>query len=219
MFAQATLPPPDAIRKTAAEVVARPYFELGGVRHQEGPSLFLEILRWILRPILALFDGLSGLPAFIQWLVVIVCILLVVAIVAHIVFTLINVLGGPITARRERQFVLSARDANPDDLEQQAEASGGRGDYIDAIRLLFRAALRRIELAEERKLRPGLTNRELLRRYQTSPFRVPLERLVEMIELKWYGSAPCELADYQVCQAEHAHIRESVRNHAIAHNS
>jgi hypothetical protein len=93
-------------------------------------------------------------------------------------------------------------------LEQLAERASLAGDYIGGVRLLFRAALRRIELFEHKKLRPGITNRELLRRYRTSPLAAPLARFVETIDLKWYGSLPCERADYEACEIEHDRIRQ-----------
>ena len=85
-------------------------------------------------------------------------------------------------------------------------------DYIGAIRLLFRSALRRLELAERRKFRPGFTNRELLRRYRSSPLADSLARLVETIELKWYGNTPCEQADYVACRGAHDDICQHVRD-------
>lgn len=73
--------------------------------------------------------------------------------------------------------------------------------------MLFRAALRRIELAEDKKLRVGITNRELLRRYRQSPLSEPLQLFVEMIDRKWYGGEACESADALHCRESYGQIQ------------
>ncbi len=157
---QPKLPPPDAIRRAAGEVVARPYYDLGlGVGDNSEPFL-IEILRWILKPFRWMFDSMEGLPEVVRWLVVILCVVLCAALISHIVYTLVMAIRGPVLRRRQ-EFASTVREVDASDLERQAELSGGRGDYIGAVRLLFRAALRRIELSEQRKFRPGITNREL----------------------------------------------------------
>jgi hypothetical protein len=101
-------------------------------------------------------------------------------------------------------------EIDPEALVREAERAGRDGDYIGAIRLLFRAALRRMEVVEKRKLRPGATNRELLRRYRSTPLHESLERFVETIDTKWYGGATCLESDYSLCRSEHDRIRQYV---------
>ena len=107
-------------------------------------------------------------------------------------------------------------EVDPVSLEEEADRAGSRGDYIGAIRLLFRAALRRIEVAEKKKLRPGSTNRELLRRYRSTPLFTPLERFVETIDNKWYGGGTCVEEDYLTCRGEHARILKHVEEPRFA---
>jgi hypothetical protein len=215
MPAPSPLPPADAIKKIAADVVARPYYEINSAGHREGDPYMLQLLRWLFHPLFALFDKMSGLPPVIQWLVVIICVVALLLVVGHIVSTLVGAVRvSPL--RRGKQFVLSAQEVDPIRLEQEAERAGATGDFIYAIRLLMRAALRRIEMAEKRKLRPGITNRELLRRYQATPLKESLQRFVNTIELKWYGDVPCDQMDYMLCHTEHARICEFVRNYAAA---
>jgi hypothetical protein len=210
-FAAATtaLPPPDAIRRAAEEVVTRPYYRLGIGGGEDGEPFMLQVLRWILKPFRWLFDSMEGLPDILRWGIVILCAVLCAAIISHIVYTLLVAIRGPLQ-RSGARYDSEVRDVDPLDLEQQAELISRTGDYIGAIRLLFRAALRRIELAEKRKLRPGFTNRELLNRYRASPLQSSLARFVETIELKWYGNFPCEQADYVACRDEHGRIRQHI---------
>jgi hypothetical protein len=218
LIAQQTLPPADVIRHKANEVVSRPYYDLGNDSSRtDNMPLILDLIKWMLKPFQWLFDHLEGLPDFFRWLIVILCFVLCVALVGHIIYTFVRAVRGPL-AQRGRVYEPAAREIDPVELEQQAERAGATGDYIGGVRLLFRAALRRIELAEKKKLRPGITNRELLRRYRTSPLANPLARFVDVIELKWYGNIPCEQADYTACQSEHVRIRQyaSERQSAVA---
>jgi hypothetical protein len=210
MFAQTTLPPPKAIRQTAAEVVSRSYYELGDASRADSPPFWWRMLRWLLKPFEWLFNSMEGWPDFVRWIIVILCFLLLLALVAHIIYTFVSVLRGP-AERRQRAYTSAAQaEVDPDSLELEAERAGRGGDYIGAIRLLFRAALRRIEVVEKRKLRPGATNRELLRRYRSTPLHDSLERFVETIDNKWYGGVACLESDYALCRSEHDRIRQYV---------
>jgi hypothetical protein len=209
-------PPPDAIRKTASEVIARADYDLGAELPRESSlAYWLEILRWIIQPFRWLFESLDGLPDPVRWLIVILAVLLCAALIAHIIYSFVSAVRGP-AARRPGTYQSSARVTDPAELEQAAERAGARGDYIGAVRLLFRAALRRIELAEKRSFQPGFTNRELLRRYQSSALSEPLRRLVEVIDLKWYGDTACEASDYSACKSEHDRIRQHIAGVRIA---
>lgn len=215
LFASTTLPPADTIRQTAAEIVARPDYELDGSAPTVDTSLMMELIRWILAPFEWLFDSMEGVPDSIRWVIVIFCVVLCIALVAHMIYSFVVAIRGPV-ARQGRVYLSASREIDPAELEEQAELAGAAGDYIGGVRLLFRAALRRIEMAEKKKLRPGFTNRELLRRYRSSPLSESLQRFVEVIELKWYGNLPCERADYLACQSEHVRIRNYVGASALA---
>jgi len=212
LLAQTTLPP-DAIRRAADEVVARPYYQLGTAPRADATPAWLEVLRWILTPFEWLFESMEGLPDLIRWAIVILCVILCVALISHIFYTLVMAIRGPIQRRRQ-SFDTATREVDPVDLESGADELVAQGDYIGAIRLLFRASLRRIELAERRRFRPGFTNRELLQRYRATPLFASLARFVETIELKWYGNAVCDRTDYLTCRDEHGRIRQQVEHRA-----
>jgi hypothetical protein len=213
---EASLPPPATIRETAEAIVARPYFDLGTAR-SSGPPLWLQILRWIWEPFRMLFDSMEGLPDWLRWVIVVLAVALCAALVAHIVYSFVTAIRGPRRRGAASLRIAQARELRPEDLERDAELADSTGDHIGAVRLLFRAALRRIELAEEKRFRPGLTNRELLRRYQTSPLFPSLQRFIDIIELKWYGGQKCVAGDYSACRSEHQPIRQIVerRQHAL----
>jgi len=212
--ADSKLPAPEGIRAVAREVVARPYYELGdGPPLDTSPPFWLELFRWLLTPFKWLYDAMEGMPDFVRWIIVIGMVLLCIALIAHIVYTFVRAIQGPLPGR-SRKYVTPTTEINPAELEAQADIVGQQGQYIEAIRLLFRASLRRIELAENKKFRPGCTNRELLRRFRATPLASPLGRFVEMLERKWYGNEPCGQADFVACHADNASIRQYVEQPA-----
>jgi hypothetical protein len=204
LLAETTLDSP-AIRQAARNVVSRPYFELDSRSPRDHTPLILEIIRWLLTPFRWLFENMEGLPEAVRWLVVIACFILCVALIAHILYTLLAAIRAPVLYRK-LQLESTKKEADPSDLEQKADAAVARQDYIGAVRLLFRATLRRLELFEKKKFRPGITNRELLSRYRSSPVAESLSRFVNTIDFKWYGQMPCGEADYLSCRDEHGRI-------------
>jgi hypothetical protein len=201
-------PPPDVIRTTADSVLARPYFKLDRPTSDDSEPLIFRIIEWILTPFKWLFDSLEGLPDFLRWIIVVVAAIVCALLIMHIVYSLLNALGEPRSRKKKLAVGAAAREAPPEQLEREAEGLAERGDLIGAVRVLFRAALRRLEVAEQKKFRPGFTNRELLRRYRSTAVFDSLQRFVETIDMKWYGEQPCLPEDYAACRTAHAWIRD-----------
>lgn len=205
----AAAPEPPTIRRTAQEIVQRPEYQLEpGEDH--GLTLLgwlLDLFWWLMTPIRALFEALHAIWPPLAWLIIILLLVILVALVAHIVYTFKQALARRVPGRLD-----VGRDGAPPDpaaLERQAREAASAGDYIGAVRLLFRASLVRLQQAERRPLRRGTTNRELLRRYQSSPIVEALRLFVEMIDRKWYGHETCTPTDYEECARAHEHIRRT----------
>lgn len=150
---------------------------------------------------------LHAISPVLAWLFVVLLVVILVALVVHIIYTFKQALG-----RRRNAGLERARDAAPLDpavLEGRAREAASAGDYIGAVRHLFRACLIRLQRAERRPLRRGTTNRELLRRYQTSSIAEALRTFVETIDRKWYGGEVCTSSDYEQCAQAHDQIRRS----------
>jgi hypothetical protein len=218
LLAEPALPPAADIRQKADEVVSRSYYDLADTAGGDPVPLWMRMMRWLARPFEWLFKSMEGWPDWLRWLIVIVCIVLLIALVSHIAYTLVRAIRGPV-ARVQRRYDPAHIEIDPASLERDAEQAVRMGDYIGAVRLLFRAALRRIEVAEKKKLRPGFTNRELLRRYRSTALFGPLERFVETIDNKWYGGEPCLQEDYLVCRTEHARIRDYAKEVRTANDA
>ncbi len=191
----------EVLRAKIREVLARPDYVLDPVASDD------ETLRWwlwmielLLTPIRWLFGLTAGLPEVLRWLIVICLSLLLLGLLWHILSSLFSALRGS-SSREVLAFAVNLT-SGPDAelLERLAEEAGQRGEWIEAVRLLMRASVARLEQRERRTYRRGTTNREHLRRYRGSEIHSPLEVLVRAIEWKWYGEEPCEREDFDACQ-------------------
>lgn len=201
-------PTTDAIRQKAAEIVAGRDFSLDESRpdHSWLVKLAFEILDWIVAPFKWVYTMTQGLPGLLQWTIILGLAVILMLLIWHIGYTLIYALRG--TRRMTEGEQASRRSStDPADLERLASQAALDSNFVGAIRFLFRAAVIRLERVEKRTNRPGTTNRELLRRYRDKPTcREPLERMVDMIDRKWYGDEQCSDADYVQCQTDHREL-------------
>jgi hypothetical protein len=197
----ASLPDPDVIRRAADEVVRRPEFRLEPVRET---SILWNFVRRLLRSFLKLMDQLWDVSPVLAWVVIILLIVTLLALTIHVVYTLRRGLrshiglGATLSGKR--------RQLDPAQLEREAEEAANRLDYIGAVRLLFRAAVLRLDQHAGRTARPGMTNREYLARYRASNVNDALGQFVDVIDAKWYGYGACDVDDYRRCRQAHALI-------------
>ena len=210
------LPDAEKIRQKAAEVVARPEFRLDSGVDRETITLWLRLLQWILTPFRWIGRILEGLPSPLWWLIVISLSLLVIALCGHILWSIFSAFKSP--RRTAATLLASEQQVGAEELERAAAEAESSGDYIGTIRLLFKAGLRRIERAESKPIRRGITNHELLRRYRKSPLFEPLRWFVDTIDAKWYGHETCASDDCAASRAEYSRIRSLIerRTHAIS---
>ena len=209
--ALASMPDEAVLRDKIREVLSRPDYRIGPPSN-ETPwmlELFFKALEWLIAPIRWLFELTEGLPSFLRWLIVAVLVIVLVALLVHIFYTLFRALGGD---HREQLLVASSQSplTTPREWDRLADEAAARGDWIVAVRHLFRACLARLEERERRPFRRGTTNRGHLRRYRNAAFCESLEVLVATIERKWYGEETCDARDYEACRQAHSRVTASV---------
>jgi hypothetical protein len=195
----------DSIRAAADAVLAREHFRLDEAFEPPGTEWLEEIGRWLLTPFRWLSELVAELPFGMQLFVVVLLIGLLLLIVAHIVWSLATALRDP--RRGGVPLTAPATLADPAALEELARSLAAGGDYVGACRRLLQAALCWLQLARERRFRPGLTNAEVIREYAATPVAEPLRQLVATIDHKWYGDEPCLAEDYERCLASNAAVR------------
>ena len=213
-----SIPSSQALREKAMEIVSGRDYQINTGQSDNSWSLLLllEIIRWILMPFIWLFNLTAGLPDFLRWIIVLGLAALLMLLIGHIVYSFVTAIRRP---KRIGDAGLDSRHRriDPEEVERLAGDAAERSDYVTAIRLLFRASVLRLELAEKKSHRPGTTNRELLRRYQARPsLSESLKLFVETIDKKWYGDEICSDADYAACQQAHREVRRALGEPAHA---
>jgi hypothetical protein len=174
----------------------------------------MRVLGWLGDLFRWLADSLSFLPDTWRYPAAAFLVLVLIVVIIRMMLGLRRATQLPSRVRglRTRQ----RRMQSPEELEQLALKERDREHWIEAIRLLFRACLLRLEKLEKRTMRPGATNGDLLRRYRRSTVYAPLKTMVDTIDQKWYGDRPTLEADFDQCQAAHRELRELLEQHASA---
>lgn len=101
--------------------------------------------------------------------------------------------------RREHE---AARGLDPVALERRATEAEQNGDYAVALRLMFRAALIRLDRAGMIDLRPGTTSGTVAESVGSTDFAALAERFDAVV----YGDAPASAADPELARAAVAGI-------------
>ncbi|MBN9521427.1 DUF4129 domain-containing protein [bacterium] len=188
-----TPPAPDAIQRKAAEVFARPEFQSGG--------LSAGWLRTVLRALADAFAWLGTLydtAPVLFWALLIGCVLLLVALVAHIVLQLRWALAAGGRARADAHHAERVRRS----AEYRAEAArrADAGDYTEAVRFLFLSLVYRFDERGRVGFQKAYTNREYLERAaDRADVRAALRVMVDVLDDHWYGQTPCGRSRYEDC--------------------
>lgn len=209
------VPPPEVIRRTAEEVIRRPDYDLTASSGDYGSLIerMLKLLRKLLRPFTEAFDALHAASPFLAWLLFVVLLLVLVALVVHIAYTFKTALQGRRALARPPEVEDRAATL-PATWEEKARAAAAEGDYLGAIRHLFRACLLRLEAARKGTFRRGATNREYLRRFAETAAVEPLRLFVDTID-RWYGGGRSSREDYELCVEAHSAVGRTARELAV----
>lgn len=160
------------------------------------PSLWERFLRWLWGWIDRLLPdrgpvtgtGLSrGLTTLVGWLVIIGAGLLLILVLGY---WLRHLLGGLLRGHTVNEAV-NGEDGLPASAaqaRQQASQMAESGNYREAVRRLYLAALLRLRERELIRFDSSLTNQEVLARMQSNaPARAHLEPVVDTFDRVWYG--------------------------------
>lgn len=173
--------PSDAgIRHLAHQILARPEYG-NATSNTYVADLIHRILAWI--------DNLGVLrfkDPFLYWTIMIALVLVFVALVAHLVWTLRAALRAPEPPDRP---VVGGRTMP--DLAREADALAADGRYLEAAHRLMLASFRTLAENSVIELSPERSNRWIRAALRESslaqPLAVELDALVERTERKWFG--------------------------------
>jgi len=192
MFASIPSPSPAAVREKTEAVFDRPEF-----RSQDPNSA-----GWLLRQLRDFFAWLASLhdaAPLLFWLLLIACIVLLILIVIHLVFTVRKAFvrgdrsaPGSATAAR---FLLSVS------YRDEAARLAATGEFTEAVRFLFLSLVYRFDERGRISLHKAYTNREYLDLLRDTPARAALQVMVDAIDDHWYGQRPCSRESFEECLA------------------
>ncbi len=170
----------------------------------QGESFWDQLTDWVLKFLDQIFHRMEGHPTATKLLLWGVVILMGLVFLGWLIYSLTRLSLSRYSLRRART---PAEPPSPPgtwrEWVQQARAAAARGEYRDAIRIVYGAAVRRIEAAGTWQLNPSRTHREYVRLLPAnSTERPPLEAITTCYERVWFGRAPASAADYETALAE-----------------
>jgi len=197
------LPPPDVVRRAAAEVISRPHYRLGEGGDEAVSTIerLYDFFARLLRPLSDAFAALFEASPFLALLLLVGLLVLLVVLVAHIAYSIKAALREP------KPTPLGAledpADLIPETWERRSREAAECGDFMSAVRFLFRACLVRLTRARKEPFRRAATNREYLRHFEGTDARDHLATFVELIDIKWYAGGDSTEMDYEQCLSAH----------------
>ncbi len=166
--------------------------------HGDSFAAWRGLIRWIDSIFEAIVSPLRHLPGWVMWLIVAWLILALLAILAHLIYTLWRVLGGEsfaADAGRPRHGrlgeLLGIRELDFNAVYAEAGRLLKAGDWLAAVKYLYVAAILWLDRQGCIAFRSSKTNRDYLgelggRERLQAPFR----RLTEGFEAIVYGGQP-----------------------------
>lgn len=152
-FAQ--VPPgwsPEEIERAVSDELAQPKYRLGA-------PWWTRLIEWLEQAWVRVVEWMTGVSDYVGGPVVMAILVggVVVVVAALVTFNLGKRRARRIEERIRREHQ-AARGLDPATLEEAAGAAQARGDYAEAMRLLFGAALVRMDRGGLIDLRPGTTS-------------------------------------------------------------
>ena len=178
---------PSHTRAAIEEVLARPEF---ADLHADPHALQRLIAQWFLSLFERIHSVIRHLPPWLLWIIVAWMVLTLLAILAHLIYTLWKLLGGlsrpsaaGSSARRRGMELLGIRDLNFDSVYAEACRLMTAGDWLAATRYYYVAAILWLDRQGAIAFRPSKTNGDYLGelRAQTG-LQGPFGRLTERFE-------------------------------------
>ncbi len=181
----APLPPPDETRTMLSDILAQPEFTDEGPV-EPGESILQKLNDWLNRLFGRSAIGGLGWPG----------VGLVIALLCAVIYLLVRLYLGfsrsraARTAKMEEEQLPATADAL---LVQSREAAAG-GEYRRAVRLLFNAAVKGLNMPASSLQ----TNHQVLAfaRRNHLAAESSLRKLIAIFEDAWYGSFPCGREEY-----------------------
>jgi hypothetical protein len=202
-LAQLTTPSSAQARGKLDDILKRS--EYRSVRAAEQGETFWDVLSdWFWKLLDKIFTRASGHPKVTRVLLWAVVIALGLVFLGWLIYALANIQYSNLSFRRRKASEEVAAPAGTwRDWVQNARAAAGRGDYRDAVRIIYGAAVRRIGEAGTWQVDPARTHREYVRLLPANSTQRPaLVAITTCFERVWYGRAEASATDYEAALTE-----------------
>jgi hypothetical protein len=182
---RAELPSPEEVTRAALQELSQP-------KYRQGEPWWTRLIAWLERMWTRFVEWLLEASEAVGGPAVLALIVGVVVIAAAILITanLGRRRARSVEARLRTEFERS-RGLDPAELEARASEAEGAGDLATAFRLLFRAALVRLDRAGLIDLQPGTTSGSLVETLGSDRFAAIAARFDAVV----YGDRPAEPSD------------------------
>jgi hypothetical protein len=194
------LPDRPALDRELRAILERPDFQRAMRGSSQDPR---DVGEWIAEQLRRLFGRLGGLHEANYGLFLIFVVTgtaLVLALGAHIAYTIAQAFRRRPAPRREAPPRPESR-LSPERLRREADQAATRGEYREAVRLLYLALVRTLQVQALLPRTSSRTNREHLAYLQARPgLLAVVAPFTETFEGKWYGQRAACAEDVQQCR-------------------
>jgi hypothetical protein len=210
--AAAAVPTRPALDGHLREILSRTDFrqatESGGI----DPRVLARWLWLQVRRILSRLAGLHETNYALFLVAVIAGLAVLIPLLAHIVYTLARFFGsGRSLAREPAGPVATSRPLSPTDLIREAEHHAAEGRYREAVRSLYLAMNRDLQLRGLLPRTSSKTNWEYLSHLSSTPQILALARpFTQTFDEKWYGGRPTSAEEVNRCRRWLEAVRQEV---------
>lgn len=200
----AQIPPrwsPEEIERAVADELAQPKYRLGA-------PWWTRLIEWLEQVWVRIVEWMTDASDYVGGPVIMAILVggVVLAVAALLTFNLGKRRARRVDERIRREHE-AARGLDPVSLEQAAESAQARGNHAEALRLLFRAALIRMDRLGLIDLRPGTTSGTVASSLDSSEF----DRVATRFDSVVYGGKPASADDVSMVRQMTRSLLEGVQ--------
>jgi hypothetical protein len=178
-----------------------------------------QLMKWFLSLLKRVSSAIEHLPSWVAWTIVVWMLLTLLAILAHLIYTLWSLLGGSFSpssvgsaSRRHRGELLGIRDLDFDTVYAEAHRLLATNDWLAATRYYYVAAILWLDRQGAIAFRPSKTNGDYIGELRTqTKFLRPFGRLTNRFEsIVYAGQAATASTSRDMADTVEGLLHESV---------
>ncbi len=169
---------------------------------------FWERLKLLIGLWLAQIFSSDGESNWVRYLVYAICI----GTIVYVILKLLKVDVRHVFYRKGRQVPLQHRSIDEDihemDLDTLIKEAVNKGEYREAIRLVYLAALKDLSASDHLQWRIGKTNHEYMTELAGTAFQKEFDQLSYYFDYSWYGQFSVDEAIYRQVSSQYRSLTQ-----------